>query len=144
MTPGGTIRDPHEWLRQQEQRTAALLATAQDAQAQLAQNSAVVTSPDRAVSITVNPGGGLTALTLSPDADRMGHRRLAALIMSTYQQAARQAATRTMEIMAGLVGPDSEALDLVRQAMPAAPGPEAPDAPPSTEDDGFHGFGGRR
>ena len=94
----------------------------------------------------MNPGGGLTALTLSPDADRMGHRRLAALIMTTYQQAARQAATRTMEIMAGLVGQDSEALDLVRRTMPATGEPEdLRTPPPDPEDDGgFSGFGVRR
>ena len=36
---GGNIRDPHEWMREQEQRTALLLAKAEDVQARLAQNT---------------------------------------------------------------------------------------------------------
>jgi hypothetical protein len=42
----GNIRDPHEWMREQEQRTATLLAKAQDAQARLAENSVTRTSHD--------------------------------------------------------------------------------------------------
>lgn len=144
MVSGGQIRDPHEWLREQEQRTAAMLAKAQDAQVRLAENSVTLASPDQVVTITVNPGGGMTALSLSPDAERMGHRQLAGLIFTTYNQAARQAATRTMEIMSDLVGGDSEALDLVRQAMPAAPeSDERPGRRPGAgldDDEGFQGF----
>ena len=66
MTTGGSVRDPHEWLREQEQRTAALLAGAQAAQAQLAENSVARSSPDRAVSLTVNPGGGLRSWRRTP------------------------------------------------------------------------------
>ncbi|GLZ43604.1 hypothetical protein [Actinokineospora sp. NBRC 105648] len=61
----------------------------------------------------------------------------------SYNQAARRVATRTMEIMSGLVGGDSEALDIVRRAMPVAPEEE----PPSPGDDNDEGFGsvyGRR
>ena len=147
----GNIRDPHEWMREQEQRTSALLAKAQDAQARLAENTVRHTSPDRAVTVTVNPGGGMTALELSPDAERMSHRQLASLILTTYNQAARQAATQTMEIMSGLVGQNSEALDLVRRAMPELPETEGEERlqdlrrPPSTQiddEDGFQGFHG--
>ncbi|MFC0111444.1 YbaB/EbfC family nucleoid-associated protein [Kibdelosporangium aridum] len=143
------IRDPHEWMREQEQRTAALLAKAQDAQARLAENSVTRTSQDQVVTVTVNPGGGMTALSLSPEADRMGHRQLAGLILTTYNQAARQAATQTMQIMAGLVGEDSEALDIVRQAMPELPATEQEErlenfgrGPRTDFDDeeGFQGF----
>ncbi|WP_018684156.1 YbaB/EbfC family nucleoid-associated protein [Actinokineospora enzanensis] len=139
------IRDPQEWVREQEQRTATLLAKAENAQAMLAENSVTATSPDRAVTVTVNPGGGLTSLVLAPEAERLSHQRLSALIMTTYTQAARQAAARTMEIMSGLVGGDSEALDIVRQAMPELPDPDpAPDRP-RDDDDGFGGvYGGRR
>ncbi|MCG8918418.1 YbaB/EbfC family nucleoid-associated protein [Actinokineospora sp. PR83] len=148
MTSGERVRDPHEWLAEQDRRTAAMLAEAQDAQVRLAENTAAVTSSDRVVSITVNPGGGMTALSLSPDADRMGHRQLAVLIMTAYNQAARQAATRTMEIMADPVGRESEALDLVRRAMPVEPEPGGgAGGHPGTENDddgGFRGFGGRR
>lgn len=146
MVFSGGIRDPHEWLHEQEQRTSALLAKARDAQASLAENSVTLASPDQVVTITVNPGGGMTGLTLSPDADRMGHRQLAGLVMATYNQAARQAATRTMEIMSELVGGDSEALDLVRQAMPAPPEDEDPRRSGTNIDDdgGFQGFRGDR
>lgn len=152
----GEIRDPHEWMREQEARTANLLAKAQDAQVQLAQNTVTLASPDRSVTVTVNPGGGLTALSLTPDTERMGHRQLAGLILNTYTQAARQAATQTMQIMSGLVGADSEALDIVRQAMPELPETEQDERldglrrPPTTtidDEDGFQGFnggGGRR
>jgi DNA-binding protein YbaB len=148
---GGNIRDPHEWMREQEQRTALLLAKAEDVQARLAQNTVSHTSPDRVVTVTVNPGGGLTGLTLTPDADRMDHRQLANLILTTYTQAARQAATHTMEIMTDLVGPNSEALDIVREAMPELPETEDDQrlddfrrAPRTNidDDDGFQGFNG--
>jgi hypothetical protein len=136
----GNIRDPYEWMREQEQRTNALLARAEDARTRLAENT-----------VKVNPGGGMTALELSPEAERMSHRQLASLILTTYNQAARQAASQTMDIMAGLVGENSEALDIVRESMPELPETEDEErlegfrrAPQTDIDDeeGFQGFNG--
>lgn len=114
----GGIRDPLEWKREQEQRTSALLAKAEEAKLRLAENIVSQTSADHVVTLSVNPGGGLTGLTLTQDADRMPHTQLASLILSTYNQAARKAAEQTMEIMSTLVGPDSGALDILRESMP--------------------------
>jgi DNA-binding protein YbaB len=147
----GNVRDPYEWMREQEQRTNALLARAEEAQTRLAENTVTHSSQDRTVTVTVNPGGGMTALELSPEAERMSHRQLASLILTTYNQAARQAASQTMDIMAGLVGPNSEALDIVRDAMPELPETEDEErlegfrrAPRTDIDDeeGFQGFNG--
>jgi hypothetical protein len=104
------------------------------------------------VTVTVNPGGGMTALSLSAEAKRIGHRQLASLILTTYNQAAAQ----TMEIMSSLVGQDSEAPDVVRRAMPELPATEQEERlegfrrGPRTEFDdeegfqGFHDGGDRR
>ncbi|SER92964.1 Conserved DNA-binding protein YbaB [Actinokineospora terrae] len=140
---GAHIHDPQEWMREQEQRTAALMAKAQDAQELLAANSVTHSSADRVVSVTVNPGGGLTGLTLSPEAERMRHGQLATLIQATYTQAARKAAARTMEIMSDLVGGDSEALDIVRRSMPADPEPDDRPRPHLDDDEGFGGVYGK-
>src|SRR4051812_4644621 len=138
-------------MREQEQRTNALLARAEDARTRLAENTITHSSQDRTVTVTVNPGGGMTALELSPEAERMSHRQLASLILTTYNQAARQAASQTMDIMAGLVGEDSEALDIVRESMPELPETEDEErlegfrrAPQTDIDDeeGFQGFTG--
>ncbi|ONF71490.1 YbaB/EbfC family nucleoid-associated protein [Amycolatopsis keratiniphila] len=129
---GGQVRDPREWMREQERRSAALLAKAEQAKADLENNVVTLSSPDRLVTVTVNPGGGLTSLSLSPQAQERPPAQLASLIMSTYRKATTRAADRTLEIMAGLTGQDSEAVDFIKSTLPpreeTQPAPESDDS----------------
>ncbi|MFC3448444.1 YbaB/EbfC family nucleoid-associated protein [Amycolatopsis speibonae] len=122
---GGQVRDPQEWMREQEQRSAALLAKAEQAKTDLENNVVTLSSPDRMVTVTVNPGGGLTSLALSPQAQERPPAQLASLIMSTYRKATTKAADRTLEIMAGLTGEDSDAVDFIKSTLPPREEPQA-------------------
>ncbi|WP_181777710.1 YbaB/EbfC family nucleoid-associated protein [Amycolatopsis pittospori] len=124
---GGQVRDPREWMREQEQRSAALLAKAEQAKSDLENNVVTLSSPDRLVTVTVNPGGGLTSLALSPQAQERPPAQLASLIMSTYRKATERAADRTLEIMAGLTGEDSDAVEFIKSTLP--PREEPPSTP---------------
>ncbi|WET81788.1 YbaB/EbfC family nucleoid-associated protein [Amycolatopsis sp. QT-25] len=128
---GGPVRDPQEWMREQERRSAVLLAKAEQAKADLENNVVTLSSPDRLVTVTVNPGGGLTSLALSPQAQDRPPAQLASLIMSTYRKATTRAADRTLEIMAGLTGEDSEAVDFLKSTLPPR---EEPQATPEPDD----------
>ncbi|MDT7728500.1 MAG: hypothetical protein QOI21_5076 [Actinomycetota bacterium] len=152
------IRDPHEWMREQERRSATLIEKAEHAKSELAANIVTHSSPDRLVTVTVNPGGGLDALVLSPQAQGRPVAQLSALIMTTYRQATTKAADRTLEIMAGLTGQDSEAVEFIKSTLPpreepepeppadprfsfdeetpAPPPPPRPQRPPTDDDDG--------
>lgn len=146
----GYVRDPEEWLRRQERRTEELLAKAEEAKSSLAGNTVTQASPDGVVTIRVNPGGGLTGLTLTRDAERMPHAQLASLIMRTYQLASGKAAGKTMEIMSALVGEQSDTLDFLRSTMPepienndVARPSEVAERVRYDDEEGFQGFNGR-
>ncbi len=126
---GGPVRDPREWIREQEQRTAALLAKAEQAKTELENNVVTLSSPDRLVTVTVNPGGGLTSLALAPQAQERPSAQLASLIMSTYRKATERAADRTLAIMAGLTGEDSDAVEFIKSTLPPREGPPATPEP---------------
>lgn len=136
---GGQVRDPQEWMREQERRSAELLAKAEVAKTELANNVVTLTSRDRLVTLTVNPGGGLTSLTLSPQAQDKPVSQLATLIMSTYREATTKAADKTLAIMAGLTGEDSEAVEFIKSTLPPreepAPAPVEEDRRFAIEDD---------
>lgn len=151
------IRDPHEWMREQEQRTADLLAKAEQAKAALAENVVTHVSSDGLVRLQVNPGGALTSLEIVQSAERIPMARLAGIILQTYGQATTAAAARTVEIMSELTGPNSDSLEFLKStlpqpvdadpdAAPAAPPPPTPGQPqrpaaaPHADDDIFDGI----
>jgi DNA-binding protein YbaB len=125
------VRDPHEWMREQEQRTAALLAKAEQAKAALAENVVTHVSSDGLVCLQVNPGGALTSLEIAQSAERIPMTRLAAVIMSTYGQATTAAAARTVEIMSELTGPNSDSLEFLKSTLPQPAEAEVDQAPPA-------------
>ncbi|MFD0691576.1 YbaB/EbfC family nucleoid-associated protein [Actinomadura fibrosa] len=112
------IADPDKWLRDQQARAAAMKERADRAQEELAGSVTTLTSRDQAVTLSVNPGGVLQDLRLSPQADRMSGAQLTASIMETYRKACARSAARTVEIMSEVVGDDSEAMDLLRASLP--------------------------
>lgn len=112
------ITDPAKWLRDQEQRIAKLQEQANRTKQELADSVVTVISRDQAVTVRVNPAGVLLELRISPQAERLGAAQLTARIMETYQKARSQAAARTVEIMSGLVGYDSDAMNFLRSTLP--------------------------
>lgn len=127
------IRDPHEWMGEQEQRTAELLAKAEQAKSALAENVVTHVSPDGLVRLQVNPGGALISLEISQSAERIPMARLAGIILQTYGQATSAAAARTVKIMSELTGPNSDSLEFLKSTLPQpadAGELEAPTPPP--------------
>jgi DNA-binding protein YbaB len=88
-------------------------------QGQLRDLVTTVSSVDGAVTVTVNPEGVLSGLVLSPRAEGMSPAQIANQILQTYEMACSQASARTVEIMSGLVGENSEAMDFLRAQLPS-------------------------
>lgn len=111
--------DPETWLREQDARIEALKAEAEQAGAALAAARVTRVSQDMSVTVTVNPSGGLEDLLLTARATQLGPTRLAAVVLDTYAKACADAARSTLEIMSGLVGNNSEAMEFLRSTLPA-------------------------
>jgi DNA-binding protein YbaB len=67
--------------------------------AELSALSATATSPDGAVSLSVNTDGVLTRLRLSDEVTRMSAAEISDLVMATYVKAQRESAERTARLM---------------------------------------------
>ncbi|MCO1657470.1 YbaB/EbfC family nucleoid-associated protein [Pseudonocardia humida] len=113
--------DAEEWLVGYRARLAELEARAGRAQDALARAEATATSPDGAVTVTVDPAGGLRALVLSDRATQMGRTQLAATIVATAGTARRDAAAEAIAAMSPLLGDDSRAMRLLRGDVPTPP-----------------------
>jgi DNA-binding protein YbaB len=122
--PGsGAPFDPEQWVRDMDERMSALRGRAESAKQDLEDNNVTLTSNDRAVTVTVNGSGSLLSLQYGSRAEGMSTQMLATKTMQTYQKACAEAAQRTTAIMSGLLGADSDAMDILKAAMP--PPPEA-------------------
>jgi DNA-binding protein YbaB len=117
--PPGAGAEALERVAEQQRRFAALRARAEGAQARLADNQAVVSSPDGAVTVTVNAGGQLLQLRLGAKADGRGSAALTELIMTTYRRACAQATARTVDILADISGENSATVRGLLAALPA-------------------------
>ena len=129
--------DPDELLRALDPGLAELKAKAEQAQEQLATSTATRRSADGAVSVTVGPGGNLTALNLTERAYQQPPSRLAAQIMQLATQAQQQVSAKVMEAFTGLVGPTSPALDVLTPFLPPEPQEQEPEAPAPNPDDPY-------
>jgi hypothetical protein len=67
--------------------------------AELSALSATATSPDGAVSLSVNTDGVMTRLRLSDEVTRMSAAEISDLVMATYVKAQRESAERTARLM---------------------------------------------
>jgi DNA-binding protein YbaB len=110
-----------EWLAGYRDRLAALRARTERAQDALAHAEATVTSPDGAVTVTVNPAGALQHLALSERTTGMTRVQLAAAVLATARAAQEEAARRALAAVSPLLGDDSEAMKVLRGNL-AAPG----------------------
>lgn len=112
-------------LRSQIDRFRELRERGEQARAQLAAAQASARSRTGSVTVTVGAGGVLHGLQLAEPARKLPLGKLAEDIMAAYRQAAREVAEQGVEIMSGLVGPDSPTLQLMRNAIPDdLPSPE--------------------
>ncbi len=89
---------------------------------------------DQSVTITVNPSGGLEDIRFSARAGQLGPARLASVVVDTYAKACAEAARNTLEIMSGLVGGDSGAMEFLRSTMPAVDPPGTSDNTDDADD----------
>jgi DNA-binding protein YbaB len=108
------------WLAGYRDRLAQLQARTLRAQDELAAAEATVTSPDGAVTVTVNPAGALRGLVLAERTATMSRSTLAAAVLATAQQAQGRAARVAMDAMAPVLGEDSEAMRILRSHFPGA------------------------
>lgn len=107
---------------------------AAEAKAQLERIAATATSPDGAVTVTVNTSGALQELTFGPRADELPRARLAASVVATAKRAQVQAAQQLATVMAPVIGPDSDAMKFLQEQIPTPElPPEEQPAPPRWE-----------
>ena len=116
--PTVTAADLHEHQRRTIERIQSAQVRAQAAKTELAAHTVTKFSPDRAVTVTVNPGGGLMQVKFGPSAERKPISQLAGVIMSTYRAATAEAVAQTMELMQQVVGDDPETFRVLRANIP--------------------------
>lgn len=119
--------NPTQWVEEYEAKLADLQRKSVELQENFAASNATVTSPDRIVTVTVGPNGGLQDLQLGRRAMELGAPRLTALILETARQAQKQAANKVLEVFKPL-GEGTEAYQMVSDAIPADEEPEEDDA----------------
>lgn len=113
--------DATQWLADYRQRLERAAHGARSASASLREVGATATSPRGEVSVTVNAGGALDDVTLTPAARRLEADALSVLIVATAREAQRLAGERMAEVMAGYLG-EGEALARVTEHLPAEVG----------------------
>ncbi|WP_344427787.1 YbaB/EbfC family nucleoid-associated protein [Pseudonocardia ailaonensis] len=99
----GNQPDGAVWLEDYRRRLDDLRERAERAQAEIDGLTATVTSPDGAVSATVDRTGALSGLVLGPTAEALGRERLAALVVSTTASASAEVTRRATEALGPLL-----------------------------------------
>jgi DNA-binding protein YbaB len=103
---------------------AEIRQRAAEAQERLKHVSATATSPDGAVTATVNTAGALQRLEFGARADELPRTALAAAVVATAQRAQAQAAQQLTAIMAPVIGEHSAAMEFLEEQIPAPDVPE--------------------
>lgn len=111
--------DSAQWLADYRERLERVAHSARSASASLAEVGATATSPRGEVTVTVNAGGVLGDVALTPAARRLDVDTLAVLIVSTAREAQRLASARMTEVMAGYLG-EGDALHQITTHLPEA------------------------
>ncbi|WP_051233183.1 YbaB/EbfC family nucleoid-associated protein [Pseudonocardia asaccharolytica] len=117
--------DAPEWLPGYRRRTDDIARRAAQAHAELATVRASASSPDGAVTVTVNPAGALQGLALGRAAEGLSRVQLAEAVLVTARRAHSQAAQLAAAAITPLIGETSEAMRVVRSALAAPPSGEA-------------------
>ncbi|SDJ27995.1 YbaB/EbfC DNA-binding family protein [Actinokineospora alba] len=121
-----TNTDPNLVLSDYEKRVAALLEKAEEAKTQIRDLTGSATSQDGAVTVTVSAAGALVDLSFGAEAEGMPRARLAALVMATARRAQAQATQRITEIMAPIIGDNTDAMRFLHEQVPPVVVPDEP------------------
>ncbi|WP_236796210.1 YbaB/EbfC family nucleoid-associated protein [Amycolatopsis sp. GM8] len=118
-------------------------ARAEEVQERLRTASATVRAPDGAVTVTVNASGVLQEIHFTPAAYRRPPEALSAMVMKLIGEAQQRVSAEVSGAFGDLVGPDSQAMEILREFVPesdeeddqegtpAPPPPPPPPPPPS-------------
>lgn len=132
--------DPQQWLLQYDEKLKAVAERAEQTDKALRAVGGSAVSPDENVVVRVSASGATTDLVLRPGVRDMDPERLSRLILETTRAAQRDAGGQVVEAMRGLVG-ESEALDVVKSALPEGyrgdgrDEPAGPELKPDTRSD---------
>lgn len=127
--------DPSELVASYQQEAAAVAERAEAAKAQVRMVQASVTSPDGAVTVTVNATGALQNVSFGARAEQVSRGQLASLVMQTARRAQAQAAQQVTAALAPVIGENSAAMDYLRRQLPdveESTGDEPQQAPPTS------------
>lgn len=112
--------DSVKWLAQYGDRLTRTAENAAAASERLRTTGGRASSPRGEVTVTVNAGGVLDDVTLTPAARAMEVDQLSRLIVATARQAQRAAGAQVTEIMTAYLG-EGPALDMVTRHLPGEP-----------------------
>jgi DNA-binding protein YbaB len=129
--------DPNQIVASYQTEIAELAARAEEAKDRIKHIAGTATSPDGAVTVTVNGGGALRDISFGDRAEQLPKAALAAAVMATAQRAQAQASQQLLAIMGPLVGEDSDAMRFVQEQIPSPEEPEEFRRPPSSDDDDY-------
>jgi DNA-binding protein YbaB len=125
--------DPQQWLLEYDETLKEAAAKAEQADKALREVGGTATSGNGDVTVRVTAGGATTDLILRPGVRDLDPDALANLILDTTRKAQRDAGAQVVEAMKGLVGEDSEALDVVKSQLPQGYAGDGKDEPVDPE-----------
>jgi DNA-binding protein YbaB len=110
--------DARAWLASYEERLQDIEERAARAQAALAAVEATATSPDGAVTVTVDAAGVLQGLVLGERSGELTREQLAATVLGTARQARSDAARLAAATVTPLIGEGSPAMAMLCSGLP--------------------------
>ena len=135
-SPAGDADETDESFSKVVAETQERLARLARLQATAEQVSVSATSPDGAVTVTVNTSGALTGLRINDRLSGQPGARIAEAVLATTRQAQARIAGTMSEVMRDIIGDDPEIADgvmaLYRTKFP--PPPPQQQRPPSVDE----------
>ena len=129
-----------QFIEANARRAQEMAARATEAGGRLAALEVAASSRNGAATVTVGSGGILKRIVAERGASRLSPDQLCTAIMQAYALASRQAAEQASEVMGLALGRDTEAMRLLRAAMP----PVVEDDPEVDTQPDHHGRDDRR
>jgi DNA-binding protein YbaB len=121
----GAPGDGDAYAEEQSARFARIREQAEQARAQLAENTVTRSDSEGVVTVVVGAAGVMQSIRFGARANQLQPAQLSSVVMRTYGQACQEAAARSQQIVGQLVGPDSPTLQLMRAAVPPDPDDDA-------------------
>ncbi|MCP2164502.1 YbaB/EbfC family nucleoid-associated protein [Goodfellowiella coeruleoviolacea] len=110
--------------------TGDLVARAEEIRAKIRALAGTASTPDGAVTVTVDASGALRDIEFGHAAERMPRQALAAAVLATARFAHNRATEQLPAVLAALAGEDSAAVRFTRQPEPPPPPLTPPPAQP--------------